>query len=80
VKAGRRDEALQRLRQFKEETERMNARVQSPAVSAQLQAIAPLERDVAAAFEGADQAAKQNYLSKEKSAAAFDARRAGAKK
>jgi Ca-activated chloride channel homolog len=80
VKAGRRDEALQRLRQFKDETTSMNARVKSPAVSAQLDALAPLERDVAAAFEGADQAAKQNELSKEKSAAAVDARRVGAKK
>ena len=80
VKEGRRDEALQRLRQFKDETSAMNARVQSPAVSAQLDALAPLERDVAAAFEGERQAAKQNELSKEKSARAFDARRLGAKK
>jgi Ca-activated chloride channel family protein len=80
VKAGRRDAALGRLRQFKDEAARMNVRVQAPAVAEQIWAAYRLERDVAAAFEGEDQAKKQNELSKTKSAAAVDARRVGSKK
>jgi Ca-activated chloride channel family protein len=80
VKAGRRDEALSRLRQFKDEAQAMNERVQAPAVTAQLGAVDKLEQDVTAAFEGEDQGAKQNALSKRKSAESVDARRIGAKK
>jgi Ca-activated chloride channel homolog len=80
VKSGRRDAALQRLRQFKDETAAINARLHAPEVDGQLGAADRLEREVAAAFEGADQNAKQNELSKAKSAAAVDARRVGAKK
>jgi Ca-activated chloride channel family protein len=82
VKAGRRDQALGRLRQFKDEAGAMNARVKAPAVAAQIDSSDRLERDVMSAFEGAPaaQAAKQNELSKSKSAEAVDARRVGAKK
>ncbi|MGH7893877.1 MAG: hypothetical protein ACREQL_04365, partial [Candidatus Binatia bacterium] len=80
VKAGRRDAALERLREFKDEATAMNARVNAPEVSAQLDDADRLESEVAAAFEGADQAAKQNELGKAKSAAAVDARRVGSKK
>ena len=80
VKAGRRDAALGRLRKFKDEARAMNQRVQAPAVAAQLGAADRLEEDVAAAFEGENQPAKQNELSKAKSAAAVDARRVGSKK
>jgi Ca-activated chloride channel family protein len=80
VKAGRRDAALGRLRRFKDEVGAMNSRVQAPAVAAQVLSAGRLEEDVAAAFEGADQAAKQNDLSKAKSAEALDSRRVGAKK
>jgi Ca-activated chloride channel family protein len=80
VKAGRRDAALGRLRQFKDEAGAMNARMNAPAVAAQLGVADRLERDVAGAFEGAEQAAKQNELSKAKSAESVDARRVGSKK
>jgi len=79
VKAGRRDAALGRLKKFKDEAGSLNVRMQAPAVAAQLGAADRLEADVAKAFEGENQAAKQNALSKEKSADATDARRVGAK-
>jgi len=80
VKEGRRDEAIGRLKAFKDEAEAMNQRVQAPAVAAQIGAADALERDVTQAFEGENQAAKQNELSKRKSAESVDARRVGAKK
>jgi Ca-activated chloride channel family protein len=80
VKAGRRDEALQRLRAFKDETAAMNARVQSAPVAAQLRAADELEAEVGAAFVGAGQKERQNELSKSKSYDALEYRRAGSKK
>jgi Ca-activated chloride channel family protein len=80
VKAGRRDEAVERLKEFKDEAEAMNQRMRAPAVAAQLGAADALERDVTQAFEGENQPAKQNELSKRKSAESVDARRVGAKK
>ncbi len=80
VKGGRRDAALGVLRRFKDETAAYNAQLRSPAVAAQLEAADRLEADVSAAFEGRNQASKQNELSKEKAAAAVDARRAGSKR
>jgi Ca-activated chloride channel family protein len=80
VKEGRRDAALGRLRVFKDEAAKMNVRVNAPAVAAQLGAADRLERDVASAFEGENQRAKQNELSKTKSAESVDARRVGSKK
>jgi Ca-activated chloride channel family protein len=80
VKAGRRDEALRRVRAFRDSTEQMNERVGSEAVGAQLDHARELEHDVAAAFEGKNQGERQNRLSKMNAAAAIDARRAGAKR
>jgi len=80
VKAGRRDAAIGRLRRFKDEAQAMNARVNAPAVAAKLGAADRLEHDVASVFEGENQAAKQNELSKSKSADAVDSRRVGSKK
>jgi Ca-activated chloride channel family protein len=79
VKAGRRDAALDKLRRFRAESEALNARVQSPAVQQGLESLRSLDADVKAAFEGDDQAARQNKLSKAASAAALDERRAGSK-
>jgi Ca-activated chloride channel family protein len=79
VKAGRRDEAMKAIGTFRAATAPMNAHLQSPAVAAQLQAVDKLEADVGAAFNGPDQAAKQNELSKARSAEALDLRRAGSK-
>jgi Ca-activated chloride channel family protein len=80
VKAGRRDAALGALGRFKDEVRSMNKRLQAPAAAAQLDAAERLETDVTSAFEGENQAAKQNELSKAKSAQAIDDRRVGAKK
>ena len=80
VKEGRRDEAKRALREFKEHTEAMNARLQSAPVAKQLQSLYRLEAEVDDAFVGADQAAKQNGLSKASSLGAVDARRPGSKK
>jgi Ca-activated chloride channel family protein len=79
VKAGRRDEARQALDAFRKEAEGLNARVQSAPVRENLRALGYVEGSVDAAFEGADQAGKQNELSKSMSAEALDARRAGSK-
>jgi Ca-activated chloride channel family protein len=80
VAAGRRDEALQKLHEFKDETSAMNARLQSAPVAAQIHSLDKLEADVAAAFEGENQRGRQNELSKSASGSAVDARRAGSKK
>jgi len=80
VKAGRRDEALKRLRAFKDETASMNSHVQSAPVAQQLEAADKLEEEVAAAFVGAGQKERQNALSKSKSYDALEYRRAGSKK
>src|SRR5262249_31163268 len=80
VKAGRRDAALDKLHQFKDEAASMNARLKSPPVAAQLREADDLEAQVAGAFVGAQQGERQNELSKSASAQAVDARRAGGKK
>jgi Ca-activated chloride channel family protein len=80
VKAGRRDAALGRVHRFRAEARDMNERVNAPAVAAQLGVADRLESDVQAAFEGENQPAKQNDLSKSKAAASLDSRRVGAKK
>jgi Ca-activated chloride channel homolog len=79
VKDGRRDEALKVIQQFRSDTQAMNARLQSPPVAGQLRSVDKLEADVGAAFTGANQPAKQNALSKERSAQALDERRPGGK-
>jgi Ca-activated chloride channel family protein len=80
VKEGRRDAALGMVRSFREETAAANARVNSAPVAAQLGSMDKLEAEVSAAFEGKDQAARQNLFGKQRGAEALDARRAGSKK
>jgi Ca-activated chloride channel family protein len=80
VKDGRREDASRRLEAFRRDAAAMNARVQSPPVAAQLEALGRLEAEVADAFTGAGQDAKQNAFSKAKSADAVEKRRAGAKR
>jgi Ca-activated chloride channel homolog len=80
VKAGRRDAAIDKVRQFRAETGSLNARLQSDDVQKKLDSLGKLESDVDAAFQGEDQAARQNELSKAQSAAALDERRAGSKR
>jgi len=79
VKAGRRDAALEKVRQFRAENAPLNDRLQSADVQKKLDSLGQLESDVAAVFRGENQAARQNELSKAQSAAALDERRAGAK-
>ncbi len=79
VQNGRRDEALERVRRFKEEASRIQSVLPSAPVAGQLDAASRLEERVGAAFAGPDQRARQNAFSKAASAAALDARRAGAK-
>jgi Ca-activated chloride channel family protein len=80
VKAGRRDAAIAKVKEFRAETESLNARLQSPDVQQKLDSLGKLESDVVAVFTGDDQATRQNELSKGQSAAALDERRAGAKR
>jgi Ca-activated chloride channel family protein len=79
VKSGDRLKALGYVGDFGDEVERMNERLAVPAAEATLDEMRKLERDVQAAFEGADQSARQNSFSKSRGAAALDARRAGSK-
>ena len=80
VKAGRRDAAIEKVRQFRAETEPLNVRLQSDDVQQKLDSLGKLEADVDSAFVGENQAARQNELSKAQSAAALDERRAGSKR
>ena len=80
VKAGRHDEALKAIQRFRDETQAMNQRIQSKPVEEQLHSVDKLETEVAAAFVGANQPAKQNELSKSRDAEARDLRRAGSKR
>ncbi len=82
VKAGKRDEALDRLRAFRSQVADQNLVLKSAPVEAKLADADVLEEEVQAAFEGDrnDRAERQNLLGKSKSAAARDSRRVGAKK
>jgi Ca-activated chloride channel family protein len=80
VKAGNRAAALFAVAAFRDETSTLNAQLQSPAVQEKLDSLGKLETEVASAFEGDDQPARQNELSKTRSADALDKRRAGSKR
>jgi Ca-activated chloride channel family protein len=80
VKEGRREQAIMRLREFRDGAAEMNERLKSAPVAEQLGIVDRLEADVSAAFEGPEQEKRQNELSKAASAEAKDARRAGSKK
>jgi Ca-activated chloride channel family protein len=79
VKDGRHDQAVATMQRFRQQAAGMNGRLASPEVQRKLEALDALEASMADAFQGADQRAKQNALSKVGSAAAWDARRAGSK-
>jgi Ca-activated chloride channel family protein len=80
VKAGRRDAAIAEVRRFRTETEPLNDRLRSAEVQQKLDSLGRLEADVASVFDGEEQAARQNELSKAQSAASLDERRVGAKR
>lgn len=79
VAAGDRAAASATVKKFRDDTGRMNARIQSKDVAQKLEDLRVLEAQVDDAFTGADQKGKQNRLSKTGSAKAYDGRRAGSK-
>ena len=80
VKDGDRDAALSKIESFRAEAVAINTRVMSAPVQQKLDSLKDLEKEVGDAFVGADQAARQNELSKSKGAKALDERRLGAKR
>jgi hypothetical protein len=80
VKEGRKREALRELDDYRHRNEELNRALQSEEVITNLGQVQDLEVEVEDAFSGANQAHKQNLLSKANQAAAWDQRRAGAKK
>ena len=80
VKEGRRDQAVNVIQSYRAKKSEMNAQIQSPTVSQNLAELEALEDEVEEAFTGADQAQKQNRLSKERQAKSWNGRRAGSKK
>lgn len=80
VKSGKKEDAKQAIADYRAAQSAMNSVMQSPAVEANLEELDDLESQVDYAFEGEDQALKQNVLSKEARSQSMDARRAGSKK
>lgn len=80
VKEGDKDEAVREIRAYRTRNTELNAELGSARVDESLDALEALERDVNDAFTGPDQQQKQNLLSKERQAEAWDGRRAGSKK
>jgi len=80
VKAGRRDAALEEVRRFRAENAPLNDRLQSADVQKKLDSLGKLEADVVSVFDGDEQAARQNELSKAQTATSLDQRRVGAKR
>lgn len=78
VHEGKREEALGALNAYRSNYAALNAKLGSAAVDGSLDASAALEKQVADAFEGADQAGKQNRFSKEQLYNGRKVRRIGA--
>jgi Ca-activated chloride channel family protein len=79
VKKGEPERAKHFIAEFQQKVGSVNATLNSPSVAKKLEEADALRRDVDGAFTGADQAAKQNALSKAKLQSGKDTRRAGAK-
>jgi Ca-activated chloride channel family protein len=80
VREGDREQAKRELAAYRMRTSTLNRELAVPAVTSNLGEVDRLEERVDDAFEGADQALKQNELSKESQAKAWDQRRLGAKR
>lgn len=80
VKAGRRDAAKAEIAAYEGKYRQLNAQVQDAELERNLAEAKAMDAKVDDAFRGADQAQKQNSLSKTNQAAGWDKRRAGAKK
>lgn len=77
VAAGRKDEAISIVRDYRNKNAAANAEVGSAAVTSNLDEAAAFEDEIEESFSGADQAEKQNTLSKGVSSEAYKARRVG---
>ncbi len=80
VRDGRRDEALQEINAFRAENMRLNQVMKKRQITRKLEDLSALQTEVEEAFVGANQAHKQNLLSKTKQYAGRDGRRVGSKK
>jgi Ca-activated chloride channel family protein len=79
VKEGRQEAAQAAVDAYKKDTEAMNRHVASAPVAQRLRSLDELKASIDDAFQGRDQKAKQNTLSKGASLSAVDGRRQGAK-
>lgn len=77
VSAGKKEEALGLLKDYRAENSAANAYIGSSAVEGNLEDAALLEAEIQDAFEGDDAAQKQNVFSKSQSEAAYKSRRVG---
>jgi len=80
VQAGRRDQAIERMKRFVAAQEEINRHLQSPEVSEVMGRVAKMERDVNVALSPAAAPAARNDLGKKYTAEGHDGRRVGAKR
>lgn len=80
VREGRRAEALQEIEAFRTSNSRLNQVMKKQEIRRKLEDLSTLQTEVEDAFQGANQARKQNLLSKSKQSAGRDGRRMGSKK
>ncbi len=80
VKEGRQEDALKEIGDFRIQNESLNRVMRQEAISKKLEELQSLHSEVEGAFQGADQAHKQNQLSKARQYSGRDGRRAGSKK
>ncbi len=80
VQAGRREDALREIGSYRVHNEQLNKRMRQVEIKKKLEHLVRFQSEVEDAFEGADQAEKQNLLSKSNQAAGRDGRRAGSKR
>ncbi len=80
VQTGRREDALREIGSYRVHNEQLNLRMKRKEMQEKLEHLSRLRIEVEDAFQGADQAEKQNLLSKSNQAAGRDGRRAGSKR
>ncbi|HXV60547.1 MAG TPA: VWA domain-containing protein [Vicinamibacteria bacterium] len=80
VREGKLEKAKEEIGRYRQSQQWMNEALRLPELDENLRDLDRLEGEVASAFEGEDQARKQNAFSKRTQADASEMRRAGAKK
>ncbi len=80
VRQGRREEALSEIGSYRTHNETLNLKMKRREITEKLEELRGLRSEVEDAFQGADQAVKQNLLSKSNKASGLDRRRVGSKK